>query len=263
MRADLALLDALRPAITAALPSLDPAPWSSEIRERALDELDLEHEADQQRAAARALRGIAGVEVPAGYSELAAPGANVSAFLEGPTLADGGTRRSRRRGAATCWRRTWPRPVGPRPVRPAAQSRRAAPRRDGRAAGHRRRGARDRARLAELDRPGRHAGRSRPRVLRRRAGGARAGPAPGRRRGGARAVAREFRRPPCRAGAPGRARRSGGSASAALPRAGAALAVAARASLDAQDMWLARGGGQLLAVLARLDATEDWLALLE
>ncbi len=89
VRADLMLLDALRPPLAAAFPNLDGGALLAQIRERALDELDFEHEASQQRAVARALRRTAGVEVPGGHSELATPAVVVSDFLDGPTLADG------------------------------------------------------------------------------------------------------------------------------------------------------------------------------
>ena len=89
VRADLMLLDALRPPLAAAFPNLDGGALLAQIRERALDELDFEHEASQQRAVARALRRTDGVEVPGGHSELATPAVVVSDFLDGPTLADG------------------------------------------------------------------------------------------------------------------------------------------------------------------------------
>lgn len=86
VRADLALLEGLRVPLAALLPGLDAGALFGQIRERALDELDLEHEATQQRAARRALRG-GRVEVPAVHSDLAAPEVMVSDWLDGPTLA--------------------------------------------------------------------------------------------------------------------------------------------------------------------------------
>ena len=53
-----------------------------------------------------------------------------------------------------------------------------------------------------------------------------------------------------------------GVADRAAERAGAAVAIATRARPDPADVWLLRGGGQLIAVLAGLGATEDWVALL-
>lgn len=86
VRADLALLDGLRPPLAALLPGVDPGALLAQIRERALDELDLEHEGAMQRAARRALR-TPGVEIPAVHSELSGPAVLVSEWLDGPTLA--------------------------------------------------------------------------------------------------------------------------------------------------------------------------------
>ena len=87
VRADLALLDALRPPLAGAFSALDGAVLLRRIREQALDELDLEHEAAQQRAVGRALRDVAGLVVPATHTELAGSAVLVSAWLDGPTLA--------------------------------------------------------------------------------------------------------------------------------------------------------------------------------
>jgi hypothetical protein len=88
LRADLALLDALRPPLGLAAPRLDASRLLAQIREQALDELDLEHEAAQQRAVRRALARVEGIVVPAARSELAAPEVSVSDWLEGPSLAE-------------------------------------------------------------------------------------------------------------------------------------------------------------------------------
>jgi predicted unusual protein kinase regulating ubiquinone biosynthesis (AarF/ABC1/UbiB family) len=88
VRADLSLLDALRPPLRGAFPSLDAGMLLRRIREQALDELDLEHEAAQQRAVGRALRDVEGVVVPTTHSELAGGAVLVSGWLDGPTLAD-------------------------------------------------------------------------------------------------------------------------------------------------------------------------------
>ena len=88
IRADLALLDALRPPLGVALPGLDSGRLLARIREQALDELDLEHEAAQQRAVRRALARVDGVVVPAAHGELAAPDVSVSDWLAAPSLAE-------------------------------------------------------------------------------------------------------------------------------------------------------------------------------
>ena len=69
------------------IPRLDTGRLLTQIREQALDELDLEHEAAQQRAVRRALARVEGVVVPAAYGELAAAEVSVSEWLEGPSLA--------------------------------------------------------------------------------------------------------------------------------------------------------------------------------
>jgi predicted unusual protein kinase regulating ubiquinone biosynthesis (AarF/ABC1/UbiB family) len=89
LRADLALLDALGPALGAAFPRLDASAVLRDAREQALDELDLEHEAGQQRRIARALRGVEGVTVPRVHLELAAPDVLVADLAAGETLAAG------------------------------------------------------------------------------------------------------------------------------------------------------------------------------
>jgi predicted unusual protein kinase regulating ubiquinone biosynthesis (AarF/ABC1/UbiB family) len=89
VRADLVLLDALAGPLGAAFPRLDAAALLRDFREAALDELDLEHEASQQRRLARALRGIPGVRVPRPHLDLARDQVLVAEHLEGETLAAG------------------------------------------------------------------------------------------------------------------------------------------------------------------------------
>ncbi len=89
VRADLSLLDALRPPLAAAFPIARRRRAARRgLRDQALDELDLEHEAAQQRAVRRALRDVAGLVVPETHGELASATVLVSGWLEGPTLAD-------------------------------------------------------------------------------------------------------------------------------------------------------------------------------
>ena len=246
VRADLMLLDALRPPLAAAFPNLDGGALLAQIRERALDELDFEHEASQQRAVARALRRTAGVEVPGGHSELATPAVVVSDFLDGPTLADG------------------------RPDDPAAVARALV-------AAHV-----DAARAGLLlcdPRPNHVVLRPDGRIGLLGTGAAVAGDRAWLRRRLALPAALRDADPAVFDAATDRllhetlgdlltgpARLDGaavaGVADRAAERAGAALAIAARARPDPADLWLLRGGGQLIAVLAGLGATEDWVALL-
>ena len=99
MRNDVALLDGLAGPLRGAFPRLDAAGVLRDLRTLALDELDLEHEASQQRRVARAMRGIDGVAVPRTHGELAAETVLVSELLEGTTVADGARPPDARRAA--------------------------------------------------------------------------------------------------------------------------------------------------------------------
>jgi hypothetical protein len=263
IRADLALLDGLRAPLAAALPGLDAGGTLREIRERVLDELDLEHGAAQQRAVARALRGTADVEVPAVHSELAAPGVLVDDWLAGPTLAE-------------------QQPHDPAAVARALVAAHADAARAGlvltdarpnhvvlrpgggigllgtgaAVTGDRARVARWLALVAALrqSEPAGFAAASRAlelwvddadavaaHALLREIFGALVAGGPARLDGPALAAAAER----------------------GLQRRDAALALAARARPAPGDVWLARGFAQLVAVLAGLGATEDWPALLK
>jgi predicted unusual protein kinase regulating ubiquinone biosynthesis (AarF/ABC1/UbiB family) len=83
VRADLALLDTLGPPLTLAFPRVDVARALAEVRGRALDELDLEHEASVQRRVARSLRGDPELLVPAPVLRLSHPTVLVSAWVDG------------------------------------------------------------------------------------------------------------------------------------------------------------------------------------
>ncbi|MFX8457353.1 AarF/UbiB family protein, partial [Acinetobacter baumannii] len=63
-----------------------------ELRERILDELDLEHEAGVQRRFHRALRRHASVVVPAPVTRLAHPAVPVRAWLDGVARRDASDR---------------------------------------------------------------------------------------------------------------------------------------------------------------------------
>jgi hypothetical protein len=88
VRNDLALLDVLAAPLRQVFGALDATAILREIRETALDELDLEHEASTQRQLRRTLREIDGLVVPAPDMELSSEAVLVSEFLEGRTLAD-------------------------------------------------------------------------------------------------------------------------------------------------------------------------------
>jgi hypothetical protein len=102
VRNDLAVLDAVAPLFTPFVPRADAAAVVREVRERALDELDFEHEAATQRSFHRALRRHEALHVPAPRTDLARDDVLVSAWVEGTTvraLADAGTPAQRRRAA--------------------------------------------------------------------------------------------------------------------------------------------------------------------
>lgn len=89
VRGDLVLLDALIVPAAAAFPAADVGGLLREIRERALDDLDLEHGASVQRAVRRALRGDERAVVPAPDTELAAPDVLVTDWVDGRPVAAG------------------------------------------------------------------------------------------------------------------------------------------------------------------------------
>ena len=157
VRNDLALLDVLAAPLRQVFGAIDAGAILREVRETALDELDLEHEASTQRQLRRTLRGIDGLVVPAPDMELSGEAVLVCELLEGRTLADpkakvadpGAVARTLVAAHVAAAR------AGPRPHRPPPRARGADGRRAGRPA-RRRPGS-----------PGR------PRPHRRRAGGAR------------------------------------------------------------------------------------------
>jgi hypothetical protein len=88
VRNDLALLDLLATPLRQVFGAMDAGAILREVRETALDELDLEHEASSQRQVRRTLRGIDGLVVPAPDMELSGEAVLVTELLEGRTLAD-------------------------------------------------------------------------------------------------------------------------------------------------------------------------------
>jgi predicted unusual protein kinase regulating ubiquinone biosynthesis (AarF/ABC1/UbiB family) len=88
VRNDLALLDVLAAPLRQVFGAMDAGAILREVRETALDELDLEHEASTQRQVRRILRGVPGLTVPAPDLELSGEAVLVTALLAGPTLAE-------------------------------------------------------------------------------------------------------------------------------------------------------------------------------
>jgi hypothetical protein len=88
VRNDLALLDLLAAPLRQVFGAIDASAVLRAVRETALDELDLEHEASNQRQLRRTLRGIDGLVVPAPDMDLSGEAVLVCALLEGRTLAD-------------------------------------------------------------------------------------------------------------------------------------------------------------------------------
>jgi len=86
VRQDLALLDGLLAPLGAAFPALDPRALLREVRERVLEELDLEHEASVQRRFHRALRNHPFLTVPAPVTRLAHEGVLVAEWVDGTPI---------------------------------------------------------------------------------------------------------------------------------------------------------------------------------
>lgn len=89
IRGELMLLDTLAGPLRTVFGALDVRGVLREIRETAMDELDLEHEAETQHRVRRALRGVDGVTVPAVHIDECAPNVLVSELLDGRSLASG------------------------------------------------------------------------------------------------------------------------------------------------------------------------------
>lgn len=261
VRNDLALLDALGGPLRSAFPHLDAPAILRDLRELSLDELDFEHEASQQRRVARALRDVPGITVPRPHLELSESEVLVSDLLDGTTLADG-ARPDDAPGAARALVEAFRAaalhaglaPVDPRPshvvVRP-----------DGSlgllGAGVARPVDRDRAALAldALDALGAADADAFAAVV------ARAAVLPEDEARAAHRVLRallgDFLDGPETLDAAALAR-AGERAIGALPD---LTRIASAASPQPQDLALGRMLGQLVGVLARLEATEDWVAL--
>src|SRR5437763_3881484 len=87
VRQDLALLDALVRPLTDAFPATDARAVISELSERVLEELDLEHEAAVQRRFPRALRDHPAFAVAQPHTRLAHENVLVTEWLEGTPFA--------------------------------------------------------------------------------------------------------------------------------------------------------------------------------
>ena len=83
VRQDLALLEGLAGPLGAAFPALDAQAILREVRERVLDELDLEHEAETMRRFQRSLRNHPQLVVPAPATRLSHPEVLVSEWIDG------------------------------------------------------------------------------------------------------------------------------------------------------------------------------------
>jgi predicted unusual protein kinase regulating ubiquinone biosynthesis (AarF/ABC1/UbiB family) len=83
LRQDLALLDGLLAPLGAAFPAVDARALVREIRERVLEELDLEQEASTQRRFHRALKSHPYLSVPQPHTSLARENVCVSDWVDG------------------------------------------------------------------------------------------------------------------------------------------------------------------------------------
>ena len=88
LRSDLVLIEAAAAALSPALPRIDVGAAMREVRERLLDELDLEYEAATQRRFARALRSHPRLHVPMPAMELCAEDVLVSAWIDGRSIRE-------------------------------------------------------------------------------------------------------------------------------------------------------------------------------
>ena len=88
LRGELGLVDAVASLAGGALPGIDAARIAREVRERLLDELDLDYEGGVQRSFHRALRRHQELGVPAVHSDLTHESVLVSDWVEGTAAAD-------------------------------------------------------------------------------------------------------------------------------------------------------------------------------
>jgi hypothetical protein len=260
VRADLALLDTLAAPLGAALPKADTRALLRSGREQTLDDLDFEHEASTHRRVARVLRDIDSLVVPGVRGELCAESVFVADLLEGETLADGARpadARAAARALVAAHVATARAGIALLDARPGHVVVLA----DGRigllGVGLARSVDRDRVELAidALD------------GLRARGADAfaRAVAEAGVLRAAAAGTAHGLARSALGSLIEGEARLDAAALRAAAIRAAdiapAAFALVPDARPQPDDLWLARAAGQLLATLARLEAVDDWPAL--
>jgi predicted unusual protein kinase regulating ubiquinone biosynthesis (AarF/ABC1/UbiB family) len=102
LRSDLVLIETATALFAPLFPSVDIGGVMREVRERLLDELDLEYEAATQRRFARALRGHERLHVPMPDMELSEETVLVSAWVDGRSireLSESGSAGDRQRAA--------------------------------------------------------------------------------------------------------------------------------------------------------------------
>jgi predicted unusual protein kinase regulating ubiquinone biosynthesis (AarF/ABC1/UbiB family) len=103
LRSDLALLEPVAAVLGAVVPGLNLSAIVREVRERLLDELDLEHEAGVQRRVARAVRRDDRFHVPMPDTELSGDRVKVAEWVDGTSardLTDAGDRQALAEGLA-------------------------------------------------------------------------------------------------------------------------------------------------------------------
>jgi hypothetical protein len=99
VRSDLGLADAVAPLLGALVPRVDAGAVAREVRERILDELDLEYEGSVQRSFARTLRRHPDLHVPAVHGELTHEAVLVTDWVDGVAVGDLTGKAERRRAA--------------------------------------------------------------------------------------------------------------------------------------------------------------------
>jgi predicted unusual protein kinase regulating ubiquinone biosynthesis (AarF/ABC1/UbiB family) len=259
VRADLALADAVAAIAGGVVPRLDPAALAAEVRERLLDELDLEYEASVQRSFHRALRRHPELGVPGVDGALASESVLVSRWVQGIALTDlEGEERGR---AARLYLRFHLGAAVHGTVHADPDPRDALLDRDGRLwvvdFGASRRVAPERLALASAALDALAAGDA------RRLGALleELGWLPAEEAHEALVLAREVAGPLLGGEAVLDAAALRAAGERALDRAGQLAALAVRGGVAPEDLWPLRTAGQLVGALATLGARDDWIGL--